>query len=194
MTKCGDLFRYVPQIEQTGLPVHPKVMKLLLERDRQLEDYLSTLDCAGSSAPSTMDAIRVSFANQNVGSLGEFIAFSTVLAQLGTGLTWDVGDPTRIYVSASGAYLVDYGVGLTPHVGGSDGAWIETNDGRFGFAESVYGLVPQTQSQPPVLLGHDVVFIGAGEPMRLFVTQGSGATLTASPLAYHRGMTVARIA
>ena len=42
-----DLFRYVPQIEQTGLPVDPRVMALLVERDRQLEDYLSKLHPGG---------------------------------------------------------------------------------------------------------------------------------------------------
>lgn len=45
MSRCGDIFRYVPQIEQTGLPVDPKIMALLLERDRQLEDYLSEMEC-----------------------------------------------------------------------------------------------------------------------------------------------------
>lgn len=40
-----DLFRYVPQIEQVGLDkeINRRVIMQLLERDRQIEDYLSKL-------------------------------------------------------------------------------------------------------------------------------------------------------
>lgn len=193
MTQCGDLFRYVPQIEQTGLAVPPKVMKLLLERDRQLEDYLSTLECGGGAEAPSASAIRLNFANQPVGALGAFISFSSVLQQVGTGLTWDSGDPERIYTAVGGVFLVDYGVSLTAHVGGTDGAWAETNDGRYAFSDSTNGAVPETQSLPPTLIGHDVLFLGPGEPIRLFVTTGSGGALTASPVAYHRGLSVVHV-
>lgn len=49
MTACGDLFRYVPQIEEMGLDLPAGVITRLADRDRQLEDYLSELECGGGT-------------------------------------------------------------------------------------------------------------------------------------------------
>lgn len=107
MTKCGDLFRYVPQIEQVGLdkPITKREVMMLLERDRQLEDYLSTLEC-GDSGP------HVAWFNNSTGALsGGFQVWNQVQTRGDrTWFTFPYGgtDKTRIKINEPGIFTLSF--------------------------------------------------------------------------------------
>lgn len=106
-----DIFRYVPQIEQMGLDLPPEAVMQLAERDRQLEDYLSTLHPGeaggGEGVPGAISL--ASTAEWVPGADATFVGRTGDPPWLGA-IT--LGDP-RIVISASGiAQVTQSGVYL----------------------------------------------------------------------------------
>lgn len=106
MTKCGDLFRYVPQIEQVGVDkkLTKREVMLLLERDRQLEDYLSTLECGGVSVARYQAEWTATGAAPHSSIVGGLTVDVLTMAELSVGSGPGTND--RIVVSEAGTYEI----------------------------------------------------------------------------------------
>lgn len=106
MTQCGDLFRYVPRVTDLNLPVSKAIVEMLEERDRMLEDYLSSMECAGGETPEiNLDVMR--FYGFNSFTSGVLAEFEMVAATSTPGAAFaDVNAGDDIIWLEAGTYLV----------------------------------------------------------------------------------------
>ena len=127
-----DIFRYVPQIEQTGLPVNPKIMTMLLERDRQLEDYLSTLHPGAGGAPQlSILTWEADVANNGTVHVGDSPPWTYQRNEIGLTTPWGQG---ILVPPVLGRFVAQAGIEWTAIGGGPDNGVGERSLLLYGFS------------------------------------------------------------
>ena len=182
----GELFRYVPQIDQVGVDDDPAVVQLLADRDRQLEDYLSLLSAETALATTVYRTTS-----------------QTILDQTFTNISFDAyhdddfgifAAGTNLTVDRAGLYQPTAAVQWTANPAGVRQAAIALNAnvgaGNFGtcLGQDTRGATPDANGTSYVT-SHAI----AGRPVRMepgdylnlhvYQTLGTGGSLAVPAVA-----------